>query len=207
MPRRRSLRLPTLALLCACLLVLGAGTKGTCDPEPEECLPTCADRACGGDGCGGSCGSCDDGDACTADVCDETDGRCAHVPIACDDGDPCTTDTCDTAIGCRHEQRTCSTPPSNVCLDREQLRTYSAAGACIPQVGICLYGVAVERCDVVCQVGRCVEGFRLEGAALTVRGATGLESESFDAALVVDAVSHGERLTSETFSADMGVAP
>ena len=49
------------------------------------CEPLCDGAICGDDGCGGSCGDCDDGAACTADAC--VDGACAHVPLA--DGAPC----------------------------------------------------------------------------------------------------------------------
>jgi len=40
----------------------------------EVCTPACAGRACGPDGCGGSCGSCPAGHTCSAD------GQCACQP-------------------------------------------------------------------------------------------------------------------------------
>ncbi|MEZ4268510.1 MAG: hypothetical protein R3F39_19265 [Myxococcota bacterium] len=43
-------------------------------------MPTCGDAVCGDDGCGGSCGGCDDDNACTGDGCDE--GVCVHEPLA-----------------------------------------------------------------------------------------------------------------------------
>jgi MYXO-CTERM domain-containing protein len=63
---------------------------------------------------GGACVSrgspCDDGDACTADVCTEESG-CASAPIddccydssGCDDGDPCTRDECTRDHVCVHD--------------------------------------------------------------------------------------------------------
>lgn len=42
---------------------------------------------------------CNDGDACTAETCDQAVG-CISLPIDCDDGDACTTDSCDSATGC-----------------------------------------------------------------------------------------------------------
>lgn len=57
------------------------------------CIPACAGLECGDDGCGGSCGSCDDGDACTTDSCDGQ-GQCVNTPVVCNDGVPCTTDAC-----------------------------------------------------------------------------------------------------------------
>src|ERR1044071_1995337 len=49
------------------------GQIAQCDPD-AGCCPSCGAAKCGGDGCGGSCGECDDGESCTAD------GRCACVP-------------------------------------------------------------------------------------------------------------------------------
>lgn len=36
-----------------------------------RCVPNCGDHSCGGDGCGGSCGSCGDGFACDGAYCRE----------------------------------------------------------------------------------------------------------------------------------------
>jgi hypothetical protein len=45
-----------------------------CLQEPIACVHKCADRECGDDGCGGSCGNCDGQDLCTID------GACVCVP-------------------------------------------------------------------------------------------------------------------------------
>lgn len=50
---------------------------------------------------------CDDGNACTADVCNT--GACANTTISCDDGDGCTIDSCDTRFGCQHVANDCPT--------------------------------------------------------------------------------------------------
>src|SRR5690606_16844255 len=65
------------------------------DPSPGLDAGTLAEA-------GPSC-SCDDGVACTVDVCRE--GGCAHVPdsSACaDDGLACTSAVCDPEVGCVH---------------------------------------------------------------------------------------------------------
>lgn len=46
-----------------------------------------------------ACGDCDDGNACTEDLC--VDGACVHEPVICpDDGEECTAEFCDPATGC-----------------------------------------------------------------------------------------------------------
>ncbi len=40
------------------------------------CVPSCAGKQCGSDGCGGSCGTCDDKDPCTVDMCQPA-GTCS----------------------------------------------------------------------------------------------------------------------------------
>lgn len=78
------------------------------DPIPGE---TCSDGlVCDGpdDKCDSS-GMCkgdpaftiDDGNACTADACDETQGI-THTPISTDDGNQCTADSCNSATGPTH---------------------------------------------------------------------------------------------------------
>lgn len=50
--------------------------------------------------------SCDDGDACTADSCDQDTGACVHSAMTCDDANICTTDSCDSATGCSNVANT-----------------------------------------------------------------------------------------------------
>ena len=63
----------------------------------------CSEDICGGEsGCSHNAlteGECIDGDACTiGDHCEE--GECVGLPIVCDDGNPCTDDECDGLGGC-----------------------------------------------------------------------------------------------------------
>jgi len=48
-----------------------------CDEAAGQCvcIPACEDKACGPDGCGGSCGTCEEGA-----MCDETVGVCVWLP-------------------------------------------------------------------------------------------------------------------------------
>ena len=63
----------------------GIGADGAGDPDPDSgvrdgavppdgCVPACEGRACGDDGCGGSCGDCD------GDTPLSIDGTCAERP-------------------------------------------------------------------------------------------------------------------------------
>lgn len=75
------------------LLCQGDGTTATvvsicgpgqqCDAElalcvDESCKTDCTNRVCGDDGCGGSCGSCDEGDSCTSQ------GTCEFAGLSCE---------------------------------------------------------------------------------------------------------------------------
>ncbi len=46
----------------------------TTTPDLGVCIPDCSGRECGGDGCGGVCGTCDGGEACSGGVCVERGG-------------------------------------------------------------------------------------------------------------------------------------
>ncbi len=74
-----------------------------------DCVDACPNTPFGegvnGDGCGCSDISCDDGDACTVDLCN--DGICSHSPVSCDDGDACTLDSCDSGSGCSNTPVNC----------------------------------------------------------------------------------------------------
>lgn len=75
-------------------------TFDTADTPDVPCLPSCAGKLCGDDGCGGSCGVCDDSDPCTDDLCTAV-GQCKHSnnTVACDDGNECTQqDTCFAGV-------------------------------------------------------------------------------------------------------------
>lgn len=68
----------------------------------QSCTPDCTGRECGDDGCGGSCGSCDDGVGCTDDTCNA--GTClssANNANCPDDNEFCNgNEFCDLTVGC-----------------------------------------------------------------------------------------------------------
>jgi len=86
------------------------------DGECIACYPDCFGKMCGDDGCGGSCGDCNDGNVCTDDACDDSLFTCSHAPVEdccladeeCEDNDPCTIPSCvDNA--CAYEYLCCET--------------------------------------------------------------------------------------------------
>ncbi|MCH8879766.1 MAG: S8 family serine peptidase [Planctomycetes bacterium] len=92
-----------------------ACTVDSCDEATDSCDNITDDGACDNGlfcdgaetcdavlGCQAGSGPCDDGVACTVDICDEDFDICSNPPddTLCDDGDPCTTDTCHTVDGC-----------------------------------------------------------------------------------------------------------
>ena len=60
--------------------------------------------------------SCDDGNACTTDLCDPLTGACSHGVTVCDDASVCTTDSCDPVVGCLFA-------PALVCADADPCTT------------------------------------------------------------------------------------
>ena len=137
------------------------------------------DACTGNDTCGAGCHgipiSCDDGVACTIDLCDPATG-CAHIldPRACDDGDACTTetvchggrcggdpvscddrnactdDTCHPATGCSHTAVVCG-DDGNACTDEICNSLHGCAGN--P-----LSGTACAGDDNVCTADVCLAG-------------------------------------------------
>ncbi len=131
----------------------------------NQCVPACGDVTCGPDGCGGSCGTCNDGDPCTSDVCDE--GQCISSPIEeccadftdCDDGDLCTADTCLLGKCSYNTDPSCCKSAAD-CDDGLSCTTDGCSlGVCTndPALGCC---TANDQCedDNPCTAGLCIAG-------------------------------------------------
>jgi len=115
--------------------------------------------AAGCDESGPECGDCDDGIACTLDLCDETTGDCRHEPndslcesgevcdplqgcveaepcttdAECDDDNPCTDDVCDPAAGCRNTPNTADCDDGDPCTEGDRCQD----GACVGGQNVC----------------------------------------------------------------------
>jgi subtilisin-like proprotein convertase family protein len=87
---------------------------GVCPPAPGgvvcNCIPLCTGvPVCGSDGCGGTCGVCTDGIACTTDAC--VGGACVSTPndSACSNGLFCDgVEICVAGVGCTDGPDPCS---------------------------------------------------------------------------------------------------
>jgi hypothetical protein len=108
-----------------------AGGYYDCDTEGEEpsgtfpiacfaCAPQCDGRACGDDGCGGSCGTCAAGVGCVDGACRQDCSDCTPGEIACDG---------TVAWICNDPVDGCSTTLRIDCADRGLT---CEAGDCVP---------------------------------------------------------------------------
>jgi len=141
------------------------GENGEDDPLFEGegggggCTPDCTGgKLCGGDGCGGSCGTCTGTDQCSSGQCVECidNGDCASgescVSGSCVDGSATCSDTdggIDYSVKGTCNDATTFTPIDDECTDSNTLDEYSCS-----EYGLC--GVESKTCDGVCVDGACV---------------------------------------------------
>jgi hypothetical protein len=75
--------------------------NGKCADVTCECIPNCTGATCGDDGCGGSCGTCGDGDVCNGEETCDVNNCVAGTPLACNDGNACNgVESCNPSSGC-----------------------------------------------------------------------------------------------------------
>lgn len=86
--------------------------NGICYP-PENCIPKCKEKDCGPDGCGGFCGKCNEGMACSLNgKCDTPSDGCTSKP-----GIPsCGGCECEKCV-CKFDPYCCSTSWDNLCVE------------------------------------------------------------------------------------------
>jgi hypothetical protein len=122
--------------------------------EDTACANGCRDGACVADVCAGI--ACHSPPACHehAGLC--VGGECTYTPsedgTSCDDGDPCTADACEDGA-CIGVAITCTTPPASECVDGA-LRTYESTGTCAS--GDCEYAFTDTPCAAGCDAGACL---------------------------------------------------
>ena len=116
---------------------------------PEECTPACEGKVCGDDGCGGSCGTCDEASACTDGQCQVTcSPECAEATCG-DDGCGGSCGECAEGETCQGGQ--CEGPCAPDC-------TTASCGddGCGGSCGECAEGEVCQegQCNAEC-VGQC----------------------------------------------------
>lgn len=136
----------------------GPGTVlvgGECIPEEEQpidagppaCEADCVGRVCGDDGCGGTCGECDDP---LRPTCNTFTGQCEEICIPQCEGRTCGDDGCGSTCG------TCDADAT--CLD---------SGRCLPDAWTCpeAYFGGGDICDCDCGGADpdCAQGLPLAG--------------------------------------------
>ena len=78
------------------------GEDDILEPDGPVCVPACGTHACGPDGCGGQCGTCDLGTECQAGQCAEPPPDCDVVCVGktCGMVDDCSCGTCTGGLVC-----------------------------------------------------------------------------------------------------------
>jgi hypothetical protein len=119
------------------------GTSCSSDPDCATCTPSCTNKQCGDNGCGGECGTCDFGDTCGAN------GRCEEICVPDCIDKQCGDDGCGGTCGTCAAGETCS--GSGTC-----------SGPCVPDCDGQTCGS--DGCGGSC--GSCAAGFECntEGA-------------------------------------------
>ena len=112
-----------------------------------ECVANCAGKQCGTDGCGGSCGSCNETDTCQAGAC--VPNEC--TPSCPEDGTCGASDGCGGTCGCPVAGQLCE---AGVCVNSGDCAggiTYE--GCCAGDTVTFCAGDAVS--EIECEAGTC----------------------------------------------------
>jgi hypothetical protein len=99
--------------------------------ENTACTPNCANKKCGGDGCGGSCGTCNQGYTC------QTNGTCiknvsceSHDSSSCYNGEVYWYNSCDEREEIRYNCNSTQTCLNGQCVQNVQNCTSHASSNC-----------------------------------------------------------------------------
>lgn len=141
-----------------------------CIQGPDCCVPDCTGKQCGDDGCGGTCGSCDDGDPCNGvESCDGA-GLCQPgTPVSCSDD----TLFCNGPETCNSNTGLCESGPSPC--DPATERCCDIPDTCVLAGGCCSDGECDdgnECTDDGCLAGTCSHTNKPIGTLCADDGAT-----------------------------------
>lgn len=97
---------------------------GLCVDDGNQCVPDCAGKTCGSDGCVGTCGACGSGEVCNASGSCIDEGQCTPDCT----GKQCGGDGCGGSCGSCGAGDTCNA--SGLCVDDNQCTPSCAGKAC-----------------------------------------------------------------------------
>ena len=109
----------------------------TIPPEPDAveedspCVPDCAEKQCGGDGCGGACGTCEAAEACS------DEGLCECVPSC--ETKQCGLNGCGGICGLCPAGIPCG--PTGFCIGSEPAETCGDLMECMVEIGCGCSGI------------------------------------------------------------------
>jgi formylglycine-generating enzyme required for sulfatase activity len=148
------------------------GASEKCDGQDNDCDDAVDEELAEG--------VCDDGNACTQDVCDLLAQKCLYTDVVCDDANDCTEDACKAQSGCVNTPRQglcedgspCTI--SDICVEGQCAGMTKScddekpctADSCDPDNGDCLHDATTGPCDDgdpcttddFCQDGQCQAG-------------------------------------------------
>jgi len=150
------------------------GKDGAAEAGADACVPECAARNCGPDGCGGSCGECDGGQdqckdgvcvcqpkcepgQCGQDGCGGQCGACGPFEVCVDGACGCAYQACGDLCcpaGMACHAAACCKP---MCLGKEcgDDGCGGQCGTCPEVAPICNQGICALKCDPACQGKEC----------------------------------------------------
>jgi cysteine-rich repeat protein len=116
----------------------GFPTVALCE-DGNVCTADVCNTAVGGGTCEHPAKNCSDSIVCTADSCNPGTGACVHTPnnSLCNDGDPCTDDFCAVGTGCGGTANTDPCDDDNTCTENDICSNKTCSGTFIEGCGFC----------------------------------------------------------------------
>ncbi len=120
----------------------GGGAAGAYDLSLVEggCVPACADKECGDDGCDGTCGACGAQESCEAGICVGDEPPPTEACCEAAEGPGCASATCQQCV-CDLDEWCCTNKWDNLCAaaatDAEKCATECGCDAPPPEAACC----------------------------------------------------------------------
>ena len=141
----------TIATMVSC----GSDSAGSSTPDTVDtssCVPACEGKVCGDDGCGGTCGTCEEGVTCNSE------GLCGCLPSC--DGTGCGDDGCGGTCECKANEQ-CNSSDECVCVP--SCETGSCGDNGCGQACNCETGFVCDEATGICGDDPACKGFTFAG--------------------------------------------